>query len=64
VIKYYSIINTNLGGKLNMCKSEEFRRSQQVKQHVKSHEIDYSKIPFKERRSTGEKVKKKFILYA
>ena len=47
-----------------MCKSEEFRRSQQVKQHVKSHEIDYSKIPFKERRSTGEKVKKKFILYA
>lgn len=39
-------------------REEEFRKSQQVEQPVKIPKIDYSKIPFKERRSTGEKVKK------
>lgn len=37
-------------------KEEKFRKSQQVEQPVKSPEIDYSKIPFKEKRSTGERV--------
>jgi len=39
-------------------REEEFRKSQQVEQPVKIPKIDYSKIPFKERRSTGEKVKR------
>ena len=38
-------------------KEEEFRKSKQTKL-VKSPKIDYSKIPFKEKRSTGERVEK------
>ena len=42
-----------------MSKNEEFRKSQQVEQTVKSPKIDYSKTQFfKEKRSTGERVEK------
>ncbi len=41
-----------------MSKNEEFRKSQEVNQPVKQSKIKYSDIPFKEKRSTGERVEK------